>query len=81
MTCVILFVMNLIPGLSLRASEEAEIQGIDEAELGEFAYDFVEKERDYVHLPDPFEGEMSPSMGSVRSREDAVDKEENRKKT
>src|SRR3981189_935483 len=41
MTCVILFVMNLIPGLSLRASEEAEIQGIDEAELGEFAYDFV----------------------------------------
>lgn len=77
MTCVILFIMNLIPGLSLRASEEAEIQGIDEAELGEFAYDFVEKERDYVHLvPDTltFEGEMSPSMGSVGS-----DKEDNRK--
>lgn len=29
--------MNLIPGLSLRASEEAEILGIDDAELGEFA--------------------------------------------
>jgi len=42
--------MNLTPGLSLRASEEAEIIGIDEAEIGEFAYDFVEKERDYVHL-------------------------------
>lgn len=49
MTCVILFLMNLIPGLSLRACEKAEIEGIDDAELGEFAYDFVEKERDYVH--------------------------------
>jgi hypothetical protein len=29
--------MNLIPGLSLRASEEAEILGIDDAEIGEFA--------------------------------------------
>jgi len=36
-TCIILFVMNLIPGLSLRASEEAESAGIDDAELGEFA--------------------------------------------
>lgn len=48
--------MNLIPGLSLRATEEAEIIGIDEAEIGEFAYDFVEKERDYVHLPRGIEG-------------------------
>jgi len=56
MTCIILFVMNLIPGLSLRATEEAEIIGIDEAEIGEFAYDFVEKERDYVHLPRGIEG-------------------------
>lgn len=36
-TCIILFLMNLIPGLSLRASEQAEIMGIDDAELGEFA--------------------------------------------
>lgn len=36
-TCLILFIMNMIPGLSLRASEEAEILGIDDAELGEFA--------------------------------------------
>lgn len=36
-TCIILFIMNLIPGLSLRASEEAEVLGIDDAELGEFA--------------------------------------------
>lgn len=36
-TCIILSVMNLIPGLSLRASEHAEIHGIDDAEIGEFA--------------------------------------------
>lgn len=48
--------MNLIPGLTLRCSEEAEIEGIDESEIGEFAYDFVEKERDYVHGPLSVEG-------------------------
>ena len=36
-TCIILFIMNLIPGLSLRATEQAEILGMDDAELGEFA--------------------------------------------
>lgn len=36
MTAVILFILNLIPGLHLRASEEAEILGIDDAEIGEF---------------------------------------------
>ena len=36
-TCLILFLMNLIPGLRLRASEEAEVLGMDDAEIGEFA--------------------------------------------
>src|ERR1700685_425910 len=60
-TCIILFTMNLIPGLSLRASEEAEIEGIDEAEIGEFAYDFVEKERDYVHGAEGIDGAVASS--------------------
>ncbi|KAF3918466.1 hypothetical protein ABW21_db0203614 [Orbilia brochopaga] len=47
-TCLILFIMNLVPGLSLRASEEAEVLGIDDAELGEFAYDYVELVREVV---------------------------------
>lgn len=47
-TCIILFLMNLIPGLSLRASEQAEIMGIDDAELGEFAYDYVEITREVI---------------------------------
>ncbi|KAG8848324.1 hypothetical protein FRC20_002597 [Serendipita sp. 405] len=41
MTTVILWIMHFIPGLRLRASEEAEIVGIDDAEMGEFAYDYV----------------------------------------
>jgi Amt family ammonium transporter len=45
-TCIILFLMNLVPGLSLRASEEAEAIGMDDAELGEFAYDYVELRRE-----------------------------------
>ncbi|KAI9805793.1 MAG: ammonium transporter Amt1 [Sarcosagium campestre] len=49
-TCIILFIMNMIPGLSLRASEEAEVDGIDDVELGEFAYDFVEAKREIVSL-------------------------------
>lgn len=42
-TCIILFIMNLIPGLSLRAPEEDEILGIDDAEIGEFAVSYTPK--------------------------------------
>ena len=45
-SCLILFIMNLIPGLGLRASEEDEVLGMDHAEIGEFAYDYVELMRD-----------------------------------
>jgi hypothetical protein len=38
--------MNLIPTLSLRVSAEEEQIGLDEAQLGEFAYDYVELRRD-----------------------------------
>ena len=56
-TCLILFVMNFIPGLSLRASEEAEIAGIDDAELGEFAYDYVEHKRDIPYASEVLNGQ------------------------
>jgi ammonium transporter, Amt family len=39
---IILWIMHFIPGLRLLASEEAEIMGIDDAEMGEYAYDYVE---------------------------------------
>ena len=47
-SCLILFLLNFILGFHLRASEEDEIMGIDDAEVGEFAYDYVELSRDVV---------------------------------
>ncbi|BFZ57598.1 ammonium transporter Amt1 [Savitreella phatthalungensis] len=46
-SCILLAIMNFIPGLSLRVTEDEEIRGIDEVEHGEFAFDWVEKERDF----------------------------------
>jgi Amt family ammonium transporter len=40
--------INMIPGLHLRTSEEAELLGMDDDQLGEFAYDYVEVRRDYL---------------------------------
>ncbi|GAA6019642.1 hypothetical protein JCM10207_006953 [Rhodosporidiobolus poonsookiae] len=41
-----LLIINYIPGLRFRVSEDAEIVGIDEAELGEFAYDYLHLRKD-----------------------------------
>lgn len=48
-TTLILLALNQIPGLHLRAAEDAEILGIDDAEIGEFAYDYVELTRDVMN--------------------------------
>ncbi|KAL1961845.1 hypothetical protein VTN77DRAFT_1014 [Rasamsonia byssochlamydoides] len=48
MSAIIAYVINLTPGLKLRASEEAELLGMDDDQLGEFAYDYVEVRRDYL---------------------------------
>ncbi|KAL1644757.1 ammonium transporter Amt1 [Diplodia intermedia] len=49
-TCIILgalgFLGTWIPALRLRATEEEEILGIDDVEIGEFAYDYVELARE-----------------------------------
>ena len=47
-SALLAFGINLIPGLKLRASEEAELLGMDDDQLGEFAYDYVEVRRDYL---------------------------------
>ncbi|KIO20649.1 hypothetical protein M407DRAFT_10772 [Tulasnella calospora MUT 4182] len=41
MTTIILWIMHFIPGCRLRTDEESEIIRIDDAEMGEFAYDYV----------------------------------------
>jgi ammonium transporter, Amt family len=48
MSAILAVIINLIPGLGLRASEEAELLGMDDDQLGEFAYDYVEVRRDYL---------------------------------
>jgi Amt family ammonium transporter len=45
---ILAFTIDHIPGLKLRASEEAELLGMDDDQLGEFAYDYVEIRRDYL---------------------------------
>jgi Amt family ammonium transporter len=68
MTCLILFVMNFIPGLSLRATAEEEELGLDDGQLGEFAYDYVELQR---HTSDivPSEGVTAGHSESNKSTE------------
>ena len=40
--------IDKIPGLHLRASEEAELLGMDDDQHGEFSYDYVEVRRDFL---------------------------------
>ncbi|CAO3658164.1 unnamed protein product [Rhizopus stolonifer] len=42
-TFIILYIMNKIPGLSLRVDRESELKGLDAAEIGEMAYYHVDK--------------------------------------
>ena len=62
MSFILAFGINYIPGLHLRASEEAELLGMDDDQLGEFAYDYVEVRRDYLAWTpastDPRKGEV-----------------------
>lgn len=51
-TMIILVVMDYIPGMSLRVSEEGELVGLDEDQIGEWGYDWqhiVPKEGGVAH--------------------------------
>ncbi|KAF3992965.1 hypothetical protein FT663_00346 [Candidozyma haemuli var. vulneris] len=52
-TAVLCFAIDNIPGLHLRADYAAEEQGIDEDQIGEFAYDYVEVRRDFLDWGSP----------------------------
>ena len=41
--------MHYVPFLRMRCSTETEILGVDDAEMGEFAYDYVGLEADLGH--------------------------------
>ncbi len=46
--------MHFIPGCRLRRSEEAEVNGLDEHDMGEFSYDYVGLEQDVAGDGDAF---------------------------
>jgi Amt family ammonium transporter len=72
-SCVLLFLINLVPGLTIRCSLEAETGGLDAAECGEFAYDFVEVTRESPTLDTEIEGvEGSSSSGDAAAHEKGV---------
>ena len=56
----------MIPGFHLRASEEDEIMGMDDAEVGEFAYDYVELSRDVVNALE--DGDAPTSETGLREK-------------
>jgi Amt family ammonium transporter len=66
-SAILAFAIDKIPGLKLRASEEAELLGMDDDQLGEFAYDYVEVRRDYLAWTpakgEPIDGEHSVPQG------------------
>ena len=53
MTAVLCFVINKIPGLKLRLEYDGEERGVDEDQIGEFAYDYVEVRRDFLDWGHP----------------------------
>ena len=61
-SCLILFLINLVPGLRLRAHEATEVLGIDDGEIGEFAYDYVELTRDVL------QGDVMSGAGDGESK-------------
>ncbi len=81
-TVIIAFTINVIPGLKLRMTEQNEILGVDDVEIGEFAYDYVELTREIVndyseeagsnrpsphrYSPSPAEKDQGRSSGGMR---------------
>lgn len=63
-SAILAFLIDKIPGLHLRASEEAELLGMDDDQLGEFAYDYVEVRRDYLAWT-PAKSEPSPGEQQI----------------
>ncbi|KAL1752646.1 ammonium transporter AmtB-like domain-containing protein, partial [Schizophyllum commune] len=59
MTTVICWILHFIPYCRLRTDEESEILGMDDAEMGEFAYDYVGLEQEIGHPIDLSRGAVS----------------------
>jgi len=69
-TTLILWAMHFIPSLCLRCNAESEIVGVDDAEMGEYAYDYVSVLLDIS--PRRMFGDDASSTRSMRQRHGAV---------
>lgn len=69
LSCIILFLMNLIPGLSLRINVEDEDVGVDDCQLGEFAYDYVEMRRHVLDSETPLSSTPAVTSSSSSTAE------------
>lgn len=67
-TLIICYAINAVPGLHLRANEQAELLGMDDDQLGEFAYDYVEVRRDYLAWTPAKEHHDAPSPVAAGDR-------------
>ena len=56
-TAILLIIIARIPKLEIATDELGQSKGLDEVELGEFAYDFVEKRRTF--------GDISPTANNA----------------
>ena len=63
-SAIIAYAVDKVPGLQLRVSDEAELLGMDDDQMGEFAYDYVEVRRDYLA--------WTPARADVAEGEDSV---------
>lgn len=80
-TTIILWAMHFIPGLRLRCTEEEEIVGIDDAFLGEWAYDYVGADPELLHgRPEAVAGDRGRSSTPVGA-ETRVGEPESEKET
>ncbi|ODV70474.1 hypothetical protein HYPBUDRAFT_133953 [Hyphopichia burtonii NRRL Y-1933] len=77
-TAILCFVIDKIPGLHLRLDYDSEERGVDEDQIGEFAYDYVEVRRDFWDWGTPqqhqqMDQSMSPQTPTLAN--EYVDKE------
>lgn len=69
MTAILCFVINKIPGLHLRIDYNAEERGVDEDQIGEFAYDYVEVRRDFMDWGNPTPLDAQSETASTHATE------------
>ncbi|KAK4050661.1 hypothetical protein OIV83_003387 [Microbotryomycetes sp. JL201] len=68
-TYILLFIIDHIPGLKLRADEDAEVLGMDETMLGELSYDYVAVRRDLENAEEVDNWKMKDTASAHSSNE------------